>query len=232
MTKGISEIYPCIQGEGSRVGVPSILIRSLGCNLRCSWCDTPFTSWHVEKGSYTNQDVAPVLESNPQIKEVIISGGEPCIYPGLEDLINICSSKNKLITLETNGTLLIAENAMKMIDLVSISPKLSNSTPDDTHWKEKHENTRINTESIQKWMMMAKSYQLKFVVSHPNDITEIKQVLDILKANNRNVYLMPEGTCEKELQGKRKMLADICIREGFCYCERVHIVIYGNKRGV
>jgi len=230
--KGIAEIYPCIQGEGSRVGHPSILIRTLGCNLRCGWCDTPFTSWKREKGSFSNKDIIPILESNPQIHEVIVTGGEPCLYKELDDLIDICKKYQKAITVETNGTLTRSQKMMESIDLVSISPKLSNSIPSDSYWRTKHDNSRINVEAILQWINWASDYQLKFVVSSTKDLDEIEELLKHVDIDKQKVYLMPEGTTEEQLHPKRQWLADLCIKEGYSYCERIHIVIYGDKRGV
>jgi len=228
----ICEIYPCIQGEGSRAGVPSILIRTLGCNLRCSWCDTPYTSWKPEKGNRTIEELYRTLDNHPQIEEVIITGGEPSICPDLDEIIQCCTDKRKRITLETNGTRLINEKLMKMIDLVSLSPKLSNSTPNGSEWTARHDKERIQPDILRQWIKQAVNYQLKFVVADPQDLDEILRLTEVLDSDNRNIYLMPEGRTEQELQHRRKWLAECCIQKGFCYGERLHIVIYGDKRGV
>lgn len=228
----ICEIYPCLQGEGSRAGTPSILIRTLGCNLRCEWCDTPYTSWQLEYGKYTVEDILPVLNAHPHIEEVILTGGEPTLCPDLGEIIALCIEKKKKITLETNGTRLISEHLMRSIDLVSISPKLSNSSPADQKIKLRHDADRIHLPVIQQWIDLAHGYQLKFVVSTAEDMQEIDALTQHLKLDKRNIYLMPEGRTEEELQHKRQWLADICIQKGFHYCERLHIVIYGDKRGV
>ncbi len=232
MKLNICEIYPCLQGEGSRAGTPSILIRTLGCNLRCRWCDTPYTSWQLEKGKYNTGDVLSIINTNPHIEEIIITGGEPTLCPDLDEIIDLCIEKEKKITLETNGTRLIAENLMKSIDLVSLSPKLSNSSPSDNATALRHNADRIHLPIIQKWIELSTNYQLKFVVSTPEDIREIKILKGELDLNRSNIYLMPEGRTENELQQKRQWLADLCIKEGFHYGERLHIIIYGNKRGV
>lgn len=228
----ICEIYPCLQGEGSRAGTPSILVRTLGCNLRCAWCDTPYTSWQLERGKYTVEDVRSLLDMHPQIGEVILTGGEPTLCPDLGALIGLCQKEEKKITLETNGTRLIAEELMRAIDLVSLSPKLSNSSPDDKTTRLRHDTDRIHLPVIRQWIESAVDYQLKFVVSSPEDIQEIRTLIKELDIPTKNIYLMPEGRTQEELQQKRLWLADLCIREGFHYCERLHIIIYGDKRGV
>lgn len=228
----ICEIYPCIQGEGSRAGTPSILIRTTGCNLRCSWCDTPYTSWNPEKGNLTLSNITEALEANPLIDEVILSGGEPTLSPALSDIIRICRERDKKITLETNGTRRIDRNLMEAIDLVSLSPKLSNSTPWDSPAAARHEQERIQTDILRDWMSTAVNYQFKFVVAQPSDIEEIQTLLRSLGADRKKIFLMPEGRTEEELRQRREWLAGECIREAFCYGERLHIVIYGDKRGV
>lgn len=233
MSKHISEIYPCLQGEGSLAGTPSILIRTLGCNLRCGWCDTPYTSWQLEKGNFSVSDIQEFLDRNPRIGDVIITGGEPCISPDIEDIINLSKDNNKRITLETNATRLLPDKLMEKIDLVSLSPKLSNSVPaTDEKWKSRHDNERINIPVIRQWIQSVRSFQLKFVVNHPDDMQEIRQIADETGIDNKYIYLMPQGTTQQQLKEKRLWLADICISEGYHYCERLHIVIYGDKRGV
>ncbi len=233
MSKYISEIYPCLQGEGSLAGTPSILIRTLGCNLRCGWCDTPYTSWQLEKGIFAVSDIQDFVDQNPQIGDIIITGGEPCISPKIEEIINLCKDNQKRVTLETNGTHLLPDKLIEKIDLVSLSPKLSNSTPTtDMKWKIRHNNERINIQVIKSWVQRAPSFQLKFVVNDPGDICEIQQITAESGIDNTHVYLMPQGTTREQLTQKRLWLADICISQGYHFCERLHIVIYGDERGV
>lgn len=229
----ICEIYPCLQGEGARAGVPSILIRTLGCNLRCSWCDTPYTSWKPENGRFSASDILPVLNAHPHIREVILTGGEPTLCAELEQILSLCSQHHKKITLETNGTRTLPVELMRSIDLVSLSPKLSNSTPVEPQTERlRHEEERMSLAVIKEWMGCAVDYQLKFVVSDPKDLGEIEDIIRELQAPRRKIYLMAEGKTEEELCRKRQWLADLCIQQGFCYTERLHIVIYGDKRGV
>src|SRR4051812_42191805 len=128
----ISEIFYSVQGEGSLVGVPSIFVRTTGCNLRCSWCDTPYTSWNPVGDEFS---VAAILERTAQYaaaRHVVITGGEPMIAPGVVDLSERMRERGMHITFETAGTVY----APVACDLMSISPKLSNSTPEGVFRKQ------------------------------------------------------------------------------------------------
>lgn len=228
----LSEIFKSIQGEGRYAGIPSLFIRTIGCNLKCRWCDTSFTSWKPEKGSYSNLDVKNLIKENPLIRHIVLSGGEPCISNRIEELIIIAKNNKKLITLETNGTVCLDESLMKMIDLVSISPKLRDSTPIGTKYENIHEKNRIRIDNFKKWMKYAQNYQLKFVVSKREDFEEIENLLKELKPKKGSVCLMPEGINEEQLLKKRQMVAEYCAEHGYRYSDRLQIIIWGTKRGV
>ena len=126
----INEMYTCVQGEGKLLGVPHILIRVSGCRLRCqfadSFCDTPYSSWSPEKGSFTYQDVREFYEKHSHIHHTMITGGGPTLHPEmLQELCKIGKEYYQTITIETEGS----EYVSTMADLISLSPKLSNSTP-------------------------------------------------------------------------------------------------------
>src|SRR5215469_9962101 len=76
----IAEIFYSLQGEGSLVGVPSVFVRTSGCNLRCVWCDTPYTSWHPEGEERTLPSIVAEVEQYPA-RHVVVTGGEPMIAP-------------------------------------------------------------------------------------------------------------------------------------------------------
>ena len=122
----ISEIFYSVQGEGSLVGVPSVFVRTSGCNLRCSWCDTPYTSWNPEGEDLSVSDILDRAAEYPAARHVVITGGEPMIAPGIAELSQRFRERGMHITFETAGTVF----APVACDLMSISPKLSNSTPE------------------------------------------------------------------------------------------------------
>ena len=99
----ISEIFFSVQGEGSLLGVPSVFVRTTGCNLRCSWCDTPYTSWQPEGEEMAIAQILTAVQSY-NAKHVVVTGGEPLIMPGVPDLIAKLRALHHHVTIETAGT--------------------------------------------------------------------------------------------------------------------------------
>jgi 7-carboxy-7-deazaguanine synthase len=226
----IAEIFHSIQGEGLLAGVPSIFIRTSGCNLRCHWCDTPYASWKPEGPEISIEEILKKL-TQWNCDHVVLTGGEPMIAPDLHELATALKKQKKHITIETAGTIL--PNGIPC-DLASISPKLSNSTPSperDPAWAKKHEASRLQPEVISEWIRKY-PFQLKFVVSSENDLAEIKDLLSRLPpVPLHQILLMPEGIDVKTLATRSPWLVDICKREGFRFCPRLQIELFGHTRG-
>jgi 7-carboxy-7-deazaguanine synthase len=226
----IAEIFHSIQGEGLLAGVPSIFIRTSGCNLRCHWCDTPYASWKPEGPEMSIEEILKKL-TEWNCDHIVLTGGEPMIAPDLPELATALKKQKKHITIETAGT--IFPNSISC-DLASISPKLSNSTPSperDPAWAKKHDSTRLQPEVISEWIRKY-PFQLKFVVSSELDLAEIKDLLSRLPpAPLHQILLMPEGIDVKTLDDRSPWLVDICKREGFRFCPRLQIELFGHTRG-
>ena len=227
----ISEIYQSNQGEGQLTGTPSVFVRTSGCNLRCGFCDTPFASWHPEGEKLS---VAEVVDRTAQnaggSQHVVVTGGEPMLPDEIGSLCEGLHAADFHITIETAGTIYRNLNC----ELMSISPKLSNSTPESGRagrWLEKHESQRHRPEIVSR-LIVEYDYQLKFVVAQPNDLKEINEYLDQIKNVDRaRVLLMPEGIDTATLDSRTPWIKEVCDREGFTFCQREHIFWYGNKRG-
>lgn len=223
------EIYRSIQGEGRLTGCESIFIRASGCNLRCQFCDTPFASWKPEGEDFSVDDiVAEVLLLGSDY--VVITGGEPMLFSELIPVCEKLSQRGKHITIETAGTLFLPVKC----DLMSISPKLSNSTPTSgelERWRVRHEKTRLAPKVLQQ-LIDDFDYQLKFVVDNPSDCEEVEDVLGMLEKVDRNrVMLMPQGTETKQLQETTKWLEPYCNEQGLVFCPRKQIEWFGFRRG-
>lgn len=225
----ISEIFYSIQGEGSLVGIPSVFVRTSGCNLRCVWCDTPYTSWTPEGAEMSVGEIVSSVRSYPA-KHVVVTGGEPMIAPEAGALTRALRELGLHITIETAGTV-FTEVAC---DLMSISPKLANSTPREREggrWAAQHERLRFRPDVLRRLMDLC-AYQLKFVIASPDDIGEVSSMVSTLGAAPENVILMPEGTDAASLQERGRWLAEICKGRGWRYSPRLHVDLWGNRRGV
>jgi 7-carboxy-7-deazaguanine synthase len=225
----ISEIFYSIQGEGMLAGVPSVFLRTSGCNLRCTWCDTPYTSWKPEGEDLPLGAVLADVRRRWST-HVVVTGGEPMIQEDIVRLTQRLKDFDLHITIETAGTVYQPVTC----DLMSISPKLAHSTPkrrEGGRWAAQHDRLRYQPEVL-KQLMAEYPYQLKFVVSDPSDMEEIEAILTETNADRSRVILMPEGTDSETIYERARWLVDICKRERFRYGPRLHIDIYGNERGV
>jgi 7-carboxy-7-deazaguanine synthase len=220
----ISEIFYSLQGEGSLVGVPSVFIRTTGCNLRCRWCDTPYTSWDPVGDEMTLDAICETALSYGA-RYAVVTGGEPMIAPAIVELTERLRAAGLHITIETAGTL----HAPVACDLMSISPKLANSTPEG-RFAAQHERLRIQPAVLRR-LIGEYDYQLKFVVAAPADLAEIQTIVSELAADRRKVILMPEGIDAAILHERAVWLGEICKTEGFRFSPRLHVDLYGNRRG-
>jgi 7-carboxy-7-deazaguanine synthase len=226
----IAEVFYSIQGEGSLVGVPSVFVRTSGCNLRCVWCDTPYTSWRPEGDDQSVEELVRKVTDFGTSSHVVVTGGEPMIAPQIVELTWALKEAGKHITIETAGTV----TAPVVCDLMSISPKLRNSTPherEDGRWAARHDRLRYQPAML-RTLMAGYAYQLKFVISAPEDLSEVEQMVDELAADRARVILMPEGTQRDVVQARGVWLAEICKRDGYRFSPRLHIDLWGDRRGV
>jgi len=228
----ISEIFHSIQGEGELTGVPSVFVRTSGCNLRCSWCDTPYASWNPVGDEMTVESIVERVFAY-SCGHVVLTGGEPMVAKGIHELALRLKEAGKHITIETAGT--IAPEGIAC-DLASLSPKLANSTPSEelagAAWVERHEKTRLQPEILRQWIDFY-SFQLKFVVSDEQQLAEINHLIVSLDRiiPACKTLLMPEGVTLEILGSRRDWLVDACKQHGFRFCQRLHIDLFGNTRG-
>lgn len=255
----IVDLFVSLQGEGIYVGMPSLFVRVSGCNLRCCFkdtvCDTAYSSFSPEKGRFGKDDVVAMLQKNPNVVDIVFTGGEPLMFGDeLDDLIEYIGCQTDMdyrITIETNGTFGPLHHP---IDLYSISPKLSTSIPvpgkpyhyihdgkeaTKTFTKaevEKLNETRYNPEAIAALIDDAE-FQLKFVYSGPESVHDIDMLVDRLRDMGRTIYpddimLMPEGITAEQINKNGREAAKICIERGWRLADRLHIRLWGDKRGV
>lgn len=231
-----------VQGEGKLCGIPSLFIRLAGCNLRCCWqtsdgristCDTTYAAYELKDTHQVSIDeiYKIVLSNTASIRHIVITGGEPFLQSAeLKQLCHKLKQNNQFhLTVETNATLFHPEVA-QYIDLFSLSPKLSSS-------HQERSTQTLNIDAIRSFIDYAqenqKDFQLKFVYSGEADIQEIKDILSQLRGwKNEDVLLMPLGGCPEILRTNIQKTLEYCIRNGWRYCDRLHISLFGDKQGV
>ena len=242
----IAEIFRSIQGEGFLTGTPSVFVRTSGCNLRCSYCDTPYASWSPEGDDLAVEEIVarveqlalpppgpspatPLAASGP-IQHVVLTGGEPMLFAELIPLTAGLRRRGQHVTVETAGTLYLPLEC----DLMSISPKLSNSTPSpqaDARWQRRHELNRHAVEVIRR-LVDEYQYQLKFVIDRPEDCREVEEYLvEFPQIDRSRVMLMPQGTDPRQLAEKARWLEPYCAEHRLGYCPRRQIEWFGQQRG-
>ncbi len=225
----VAEIYSSIQGEGFLTGTPSAFVRASGCNLRCWFCDTPYASWRPEGADLAVEEIVAKIETF-DCEHVVLTGGEPMLFAELIPLCEQLHARKHHITIETAGTLYLP----LACDLMSISPKLANSTPSlklAPNWHHRHERTRHAPEVIRR-LADEYEYQFKFVVQHPRDGEDVLRYLaDFPSIDRQRVMLMPMGTDVDELARVSQWLTAFCNRYGLRSCPRRQIEWFGLVRG-
>jgi len=225
-TLPIVELYTAVQSEGSRAGMPTIVIRTTGCTHRCwfgegGWCDSWYTSIHPEKGKYNFNNIIEIYNNNPHIREMMLTGGSPTMHPDLvNELTHFAYSRGIFITIETEGSHFIETD--HQIGLVSLSPKFTNSVP------------RIGVLTPQGKMI---DYHYDFHYKPVWDSTEetlaeieaFRVEMDIPKWKT---WVMPAGDTREELIKMYPIVMEMCMNKGYNFTGREHIIAYDTRRCV
>jgi 7-carboxy-7-deazaguanine synthase len=231
----IHETFVSVQGEGILAGTPSSFVRVTGCNLRCAWCDTPATSWRPEGGARTVDELLEFCSAGP--RHVVLTGGEPLLFPGIAELARRLRRAGHHVTVETAATVTLPGLEC---DLASLSPKLAHSTPAaPPAWRARHEARRTATQPARE-LMARGPWQLKFVVrcddpdTLATDVAEVQDWLDRLGVaphERERVLLMPEGTNPETLHGAYRRLLPACRALGVRLGLRLHLSLFGHVPG-
>ncbi len=240
------EIFHTLQGEGVSAGLPAVFVRSSRCNLHCHWCDTDHTwnfegtPWSHEKDAipgyakHRKQDVtyeispAAIAErvSGYPCRRVVLTGGEPLIQQeGWMGLIRALRSIDPayVFEVETNGTLAPDAEFAAAVDQFNVSPKLANSGMDA--------GLRLKPEALKAMVSTGKAW-FKFVLTAPGDLEEIESIASLVAIPKDRMLLMPEGRTVGELNATSAWLAELCREHGYRFSDRLHVRLWGDKRGV
>jgi 7-carboxy-7-deazaguanine synthase len=241
----ISEIFYSLQGEGKLTGVPSVFVRVSGCNLRCTWCDTPYASWEPEGPEMAVEEIVREVVRHPA-DHVVLTGGEPMMFKEVVPLVEQLKAAGKHLTVETAGTLWLEGLPVGGIDLASISPKLSNSTPwerEGGRFAQVHEKQRVRMEVLKTFATggggVVKERQWKFVLSSAGDLAEVEGLIGALnkelaegeRVMPTDVLLMPEARDAETLAARSRELAPVCLERNYRLSPRMHVHLWGNRKG-
>ena len=244
----VLEVYRCVQSEGSRFGRPTIAIRTTGCTHRCyfgegGWCDSWYTSIHPEKGIFTFQDIINIYDENPQVKEMMLTGGSPTMHPALvNELTHFANERGIIITIETEGSHYIETDYP--INLLSISPKFSNSVPVegdvtpggkvvDQKFIDTHNRKRLNTTAIKQMIEFHSDYHYKPVWDGTQkNLDEIEAYRVELGIPKEKTYVMPAGDTRETLIKMYPLVFEMVAEHGYNMTGRDHIIAYNTERGV
>lgn len=218
----IVEIFHSLQGEGLLAGVPSVFIRTAGCNLACSWCDTRYARDPSAGAELELDEILARLRQWPRTRHCVVTGGEPTLAPELPELCRRLRAAGLHLTIETNATL---PPEPFDCDLASLSPKLRHAGPGTPP---------IDHGRLRAWIRRGREAQVKLVCSGAYDLPEIlalRAALDGCLAPDR-ILLMPltlPGAAAA--RARRDAVVGICLEHGFRYAARLHIELFGCRRG-
>ena len=218
MTLRVAELFRSLQGEGPSAGTPAHFLRLQGCDVGCRWCDTKYT-WDVAGGSANG--IAESFEALRALGDaplLVLTGGEPLAHPGVERLLTAALGQWPRVEVETSG---IAPPPLAHERLYYMwSPKLPSVT---ARWAE-------------TWAHMASFMSdprttVKLVVADGDDDDALRLIREHGLAKER-VMLMPEGLTDAAVRTRALTLAPLCQREGLRLSPRLHVWLWGAKRGV
>ena len=244
-TLPVLELYTAVQSEGSRQGYPTIVVRTTGCTHRCffgegGWCDSWYTSIHPEKGTYNFQDIIDMYDDHPHIKEMMLTGGSPTMHPALvNELTHLAKERDIFITIETEGSHFLPTDYP--INLLSISPKFSNSIPVvgaltpqgdivDEKMVKKHNSKRCNIEAIRQSIDYHDDYHIKPVLDKDlSMVPEVEELIKELKIPDEKIWAMPAGDDREALFKSYGPVMNFVRDRGWRYTGRSHIMAFGTE---
>ncbi|HJL05673.1 MAG TPA: 7-carboxy-7-deazaguanine synthase QueE [Polyangiaceae bacterium LLY-WYZ-15_(1-7)] len=219
----VSEIFDSVQGEGPSAGTPSTFLRLGHCNLRCAWCDTPYT-WDWERHRLEDElrawDLdalaADLVARAPQ--NLVVTGGEPLLQR--DALAALLPRLGKRVEVETAGTL---PPELEGVAQWNVSPKLASSgNPLDKRWRP----------DVLRAFARREDAVFKFVIASEADLEELRARVSELALPPERVWLMPEGTDAATLAERGRALSEVCVQEGWRLGWRLHVSLWGDRRGV
>lgn len=221
----VNEIFYSVQGEGASIGLPAVFLRLHVCNLTCEWCDTRYT-WdplHPDFAKFQTLELAellPRLSAFP-CRRLIITGGEPLLHTAAIDTLLAQLGEEWTVEIETNGTLpgspLIRERCQ-----LNISPKLPSA----------HNRARTIKPAVLDLLANSRDPWFKFVVADRADYAAMVKVIERCHLPKERIIVMPEGQDPETLAAHALEIVELVKADGYRLLPRLHVMLYGNRRGV
>ena len=225
---GEPEIFYSLQGEGASAGTSTVFLRLAMCNLTCTWCDTKYT-WDWQSYDYESEVVGlSVQEVEEKVlafscPHLVITGGEPLMQQReLAPLAVSLRRQGFYSEVETNGTLVPQPEMVEAISQWNVSPKLDNSG--------NRPGRREVPEALAAFREMDNAY-FKFVIVEPGDVEEACRLVERYEVPSKRVILMPEGVTRRDIETRGEWVAQACADNGFRFSTRLHVLLWGDKRG-
>ena len=216
----VAEVFYSIQGEGVTAGLPAVFVRLQGCTVGCSWCDTKYT-WDPEAGSAVDLDALVEEVSAYPCRRAVVTGGEPLESPSFALLLKALGVQGFTIEVETSGTVPPPPSVDRSVQW-NVSLKLAGSDVDEAR--------RLKPDAIRAFL--ARDAWWKFVVTSDADVAEVLQLAERFAMPRARILLQPEAVHREDLIERSRWVVEACKLHGFAFSPRLHVLLWGAKRGV
>jgi organic radical activating enzyme len=216
----VAEVFYSIQGEGVTAGLPAVFVRLQGCTVGCSWCDTKY-SWADDAGRVVSLEALVEEASAFPCRRLVLTGGEPLESPLFVPLLRALGGAGFALEVETSGTLPPPIGVDRAIQW-NVSLKLEGSGVAAA--------TRIRPDAIRGFL--SREAWWKFVVTGEGEVTEVLELAERFALPRARILLQPEAVRREELIERSPWVVEACKRHGFRFSPRLHILLWGSRRGV
>ncbi len=223
----VSEIFETLQGEGVSVGAPAIFVRLAQCNLHCLWCDTKYT-WDFANYRYEDEvrersvmEVAQIVNAS-STRRLVLTGGEPLLQQRALEQLFLAIAPDVAFEVETNGTIEPESAALSRVDQWNVSAKLSSAGDPEPF--------RIRPAILTRFRDSGRAF-LKLVVQGADDYAEAAALVDLLSWPRERVLFMPQANDREQLRAHSFSVAEAARARGFRFSSRLHLELWGGRRG-